>query len=406
MTSPTSTGISSPAPTSARVGRLTPLSGISLRSHPDRTQVRQFLKELRLPLAAGQAMLDLVEDAEVPETVRMALSAVRNQNEFLQQFVFDYAEYGRLEQNVVQPRPGDVSLRSWLKERLDPEVERAASLGLDLVVTYRSFLPNTVVFDEALVARTLTSVLHVATQRALPGRLDLSVSYEEARGSGRPAQLVVEVSSHGGGFSEIELGYVFAPFHVRDAAARPLLGLTLAHRLTELLGGELRVESPGRSVCNYRLSLTAEPGEHAVWIDPTADAGHLGPVRPGRVLFVGGCERSFERCRATLERAGYQLERAEREEQVLPRIEHTPTRWSAVVVDPTCTGEHLSGFVGAVRELGFGAALIAIVDSAAATDAQIAGVDALLHAPSGGEMMQALRRTRDYSDRRNATNAS
>ena len=67
----------------------------------------------------------------------------------------------------------------------------------------------------------------------------------------------------------------------------PLLGLTLAHRMTELLGGELRIESPGRSVCRYRLALHAESSEDAVWIDPTGDGGHLGPVRPGRVLFVG-----------------------------------------------------------------------------------------------------------------------
>ena len=79
MNSPISSGIPDAAPPAARVGRLTPLHGVALRSHPDRAQLRQFLKELRVPLAAGQAMLDLVEESDVPESVRLAIHAVRNQ---------------------------------------------------------------------------------------------------------------------------------------------------------------------------------------------------------------------------------------------------------------------------------------------------------------------------------------
>ncbi|MFN3239986.1 MAG: sensor histidine kinase [Planctomycetota bacterium] len=389
MNSATSIGISSSASPMARVGRLTPLPGVALRSHPDRAQLRQFLKELRLPLAAGQAMLDLVEEADVPEAVRMAMNAVRNHNEYLQQFVSDYAEFGRLEQDAVQPSPVEVALRAWLEQALRDEADRATELGLEVAVTYRSFLPDRVVFDAVLVRRAIAAVLHVAMQRALPGRFDVRISYEEAPGGDRPAQLVVEVATHGGGFAEIELGYVFAPFHVRDAAARPLLGLTLAQRLTELLGGELRVESPGRSVCSYRLALRAEPSERAVWIDPTGDGGHLGLVRPGKVLVVGSCERSFERCRTALQHAGYQVERAEREELVLPRIDRTPNRWCAIVVDTTCRGERLAGFAGAIRALGFGNRLLSLCDDEA-VEARASGVDEVVPAPGGAIAQQAL----------------
>lgn len=406
MNSPISSGIPDAAPPAARVGRLTPLHGVALRSHPDRAQLRQFLKELRVPLAAGQAMLDLVEESDVPESVRLAIHAVRNQNEFLEQLVLDYFEYGRLEQDAVRPSPVDVPLHGWLVEVLDREIALAEELSLDVVVTYRSFLPDRAVFDPDLVRRAVRAVLQVALQRALPGRLDVQVRYDEARGADRPAQLVLEVATHGGGFSEIELGYVFVPFHVRDAASRPLLGLTLAHRMTELLGGELRVESPGRSVCSYRLALHAESSEGAVWIDPTGDGGHLGPVRPGRVLFVGRCDRSFQRCRVTLEAEGYQLERVEREEQVLPRIEQTPTRWSAVVVDPSCTGDFLAGFAGAIRQLGFGAVLVALMPDEVLVGGRVEGVDALLHQPKGAAMLTALRSARSYSDRKKATSAS
>jgi len=46
------------APTTPRFGRLVPLEGIAVRPHPERAQVRQFLHELQLPLAAQQGLLD------------------------------------------------------------------------------------------------------------------------------------------------------------------------------------------------------------------------------------------------------------------------------------------------------------------------------------------------------------
>ena len=390
----------------ALVGRLTPLPGVLVREHPHRRHVQQFLKELRLPLAAGQAMLDLVRDVALPESVELALAAIRNHNEFLQRLTSDYSEYGRLEQNTVAAKPAEELLRPWLDAQFAAQTRAASELGIELLVGFRSFLPSSVMLDGGLVARALDSILHVAMQRSRPGRLDLSVSFDESHTEGAASQLVLDVRSRGGGFREIEHGYVFSPFHVRDAAARPLLGLSLGQRLAELLGGGLRVESSGASMCSYRLSVAAEPAEHAVWLDPVSNGAHLGPVRPGRVLFVGRCGSTVERCRGALERAGYTVDRAEREELVLSRLESRTSRWSAVVVDATCTGETLWGFVDAVRELGYGAALVSLVEDSAECRRPVAGVDAILCAPNGQLLLKALREARDYNDRKKAIKAS
>src|SRR5690606_8688823 len=193
---------------------------------------------------------------------------------------------------------------------------------------------------------------------------------------------------------------------VRDAAARPLLGLSLAQRLAELLGGDLRIDSPGTSVCNYRLTVAAEPADQSVWLDPSTDGAQFGPVRPGRVLFVGGCERTVDRSRSALERAGYIIERAAREELVLARLQNEPTRWSAVLVDATCAGATLLGFVDALRGLGFGAALVALVQDSSDAGKVVSGLDAMLYDPNGSLLLKALRDARDYKDRKNAISAS
>lgn len=390
----------------ARVGRLTPLPGVAKRAHPDRRQVRQFLKELRLPLAASESMLELIREEALPESVGMALNAVRNHNEFLQRLVLDFCAYGQLEQDTVEPKPCVVKLRDWLDALLLQQQRLAPDLSVELAINYRSFLPSHVIFDGELVAKAIASVLHVAMQRSLPGRLGLAIVYDEDASKGASPQLRIEVATRGGGFSELEQGYVFAPFQVRDAAARPLLGLSLAQRLSELLGGDLRVESPGASVCHYRLSVAAEPAPQAVWLDPTGTGSHLGPVRPGRILFVGRCLRTVERCRGALQREGYSVERVEREELVLARLESEPLRWSAVVVDATCTAENLLGFVDAIRVRGYGAPVVAVVAEPKDAGCQVAGLDGWIYAPNGTLLLKMLQEARAYSERKNATNAS
>lgn len=373
------------------VGLLRPLPGISVRPQPDREQLHRFLEELQLPLRASGSMLDLLEDTELTEPVAMALAALRNHNDYLRKLVDDYGTCSRLEQDGVVPQLASCDTLAWLDDFFMAQRQHAAGLGLDLIVKLRSFVPDWIVFDPVLVAKAFEAMLHVAMQRSLPTQLAVSVRYVESRPPSEPAQLVIECQTRGGGFDEIELGYVFAPFQVRDAAARPLLGISLGQRFAELAGGGLSVESTSPSTCTYRMSVCAEPVARAKWLDPVARTGHFGPVRPGRVLFVGRCERTVRRCTAALERAGYSIDRAEREELALPRIEEQPERWSAIVVDATCTGERLLGFVDATRARGFGGRMIALVEDVTEANRAIPGVDRMVYAPSGSMMLQVLR---------------
>ena len=260
-----------------RVGRLAPLSGVALRDHPDRAHVKQLLRDLHLPMLSLRALLELCRDDAVPEPVRVALRAAENQAEYVQQLVEEFDECGRLEQDLVRPTPREVSLCDWLAARFEAVRAAARPLGIDVVPTLRSLMPSAVAFDPAMVQRALEAVVDVAVQRARAGRVDLRAAFEEACDQ-HDARLVFEVATRGGGFGEVERGYAFVPFRVRDAASRPLLGLTIGQRLCELLGGELSVESPGPSVCTYRLMVAAEPVADAVWLDPMRAADELGPV--------------------------------------------------------------------------------------------------------------------------------
>lgn len=266
-----------PAP--VRIGRLRPLPGVSLRSHPDRDQVRRLLGGLHAPLAEIGSMLDLARQIEVPDAVCVALLAAQQQSEYLLGLVDEFAELGQLELDRVAPAPHRVALRPWWEACLAEQRELSATLGIALEPRFRSFLPSSAWFDGALGARALAAVLRTALLRALPGAVAVRVAWDDGGVGGHSGRLAIEVATRGGGFDDVEQGYVFTPFAVRDAASRPLLGLAIAHRLCELLGGSLTLHSPGAAACTYRFEIAAAPGDDATWVDPLAPACDYGPVK-------------------------------------------------------------------------------------------------------------------------------
>ena len=271
MYPPSTSNPATPAVPPVRVGRLVPAVGVAPRAQPDRDQLRQFLREVQLPLAAIQAMLELAEAPTLPLATRMALRAAGNHADHLLDLVGDYVELDRLEAESVTPRPVVVELQPWIDGCLATQRHKTARSGNELRSQHRSFLPSRVEFDAALAARAIDAVLRVAVLRALPGHVDVRIAYTHDRNTPAHSELQIEIATRGGGFDEIESGYVFLPFSVRDGSSRPLLGLGNAQRLCTLLGGYLRVQSDGPAAASYKLSMRARPCPGAVWVDPLGD---------------------------------------------------------------------------------------------------------------------------------------
>jgi hypothetical protein len=343
------------APPGPRIGRLVPLTGIAVRPHPERAQVRQFLHELQLPLAAQQSLLDLIDEGAVPAPLQMALHAVIEHNRYLLELVGEYSELGELEVDGVHPVATRLTLANWLAANLSAWRVDAERNGHELQVVHRSFLPSHVLVDARLLLRAVEAVLQVAFARALRGTVELRLAYVHGRVQNGPGQLRLEVVTGGGGFSELEQGYAFAPFQVRDAAERPRLGLAIAQRLCALLGGVLTIDSRGRASCCYRLELPMAATADAQWFDPVVGASRLlGPVHPGRVLFVGCVDDVRTLCAPLLLRTGFTVvDCGGGADAVARTLAEDPAGWSACVFDDEGNWQAAAVALDAARAAGF-----------------------------------------------------
>lgn len=386
------------------VGRLVPLTGITVRPHPDRVMLHRFLQELRLPLATIDSFLDLLLVQELPAPAQQALSSILENTRYLGQLVGDYAHFSRLEGDQVKPCPSRTSPLGWLEAILAPHTASAAELGLELAVVHRSFLPSVADFDAELASEALGAVLRTAMHRALPGEMQVRVSYQSGGGVGseQPARLHFEVATQGGGFRELDQGYVFEAFHATDAAQRPMLGLSVAQRLALLLGGELTIDSPGARSCSYRLSFLAPPAAGACWIDPMLGPDHsLGLIFPGLVLFAEVGNDNQLLCASPLRRAGYGVEFVASLSALRARLGELRTELVSVVVDASLPGLDLSTLARELRELGCRGSILLL--AGAPLQHEPVGCEAVLMAPIvASELVQRLQQ-RAQSDNRNAT---
>ena len=116
---------------------------------------------------------------------------------------------------------------------------------------------------------------------------------------------------------------------------------------------------------------------------PDLTVRQSAPIRVGRLVPLDGIPPG-----ALLQRAGYSTENVESEEILLQRLGNQCTDCSAVVLDATCSGVTLGGFVDALRAQGFGGKIVRCLP-AAAEASSLVFVDAVLPATFTGELLLA-----------------
>lgn len=381
-----------------------PLEGIALRTHPDRAVIAELLQDLRLPLVAAEQLLDLVGGHELPAAVQEALLGIAENTRHAAQLVADYQDISSLESGAVVVQPRAVAPAAWIARLLAPLFAGAVERQLEVDFAHRSLLPDIVEFDDAIAARAFEAVARTALSRAVPGPLRVRVRYMPAANCG---QLEIDVETRGGGFQELDQGYIFVPFCTRDQRRRPVLGLTVARRLCGLLGGELCVESPGPEACSYRLRLAAPMTRGALWIDPAAPGTRVvGCAMPGRALLVGATGPHVRGYGAALRRSGHQVDVAATPGDALSRLAATPDAFDLVMLVEAAAATHdIPGALAAVRAAGHGRLLAVIANGGPWPAADVVAGAAVEVGALLRELDAARLRLRQR-DFRNATSAS
>lgn len=245
--------------------------------------------ELRTPLNAVLGYAQLLEgDDDIPAPRRNGIRVIRRSAQHLSGLIDGLLDISRMEAGRLQIHRNEFRLAEFLDQIVDMVRLQANAAGLEFRFSRPPVLPAVVAADEKRLRQILLNLLSNAIKFTETGWVSLEMTY-------RSQVAVFSIRDSGLGIPEDDLQRIFGPFERGSLpAARNTpgtgLGLTIAHLLAQVMGGEVTVESEvGRGTCfSLRLMLAsvhrpagpkpAEPSERAAGSRRERPV-HVGPPR-------------------------------------------------------------------------------------------------------------------------------
>ncbi len=231
--------------------------------------------EIRTPLNGVIGMAYLLLDTPLSSSQHEYLDTIRSSGEALLTIVNDVLDFSKIEAGKMKLENVDFDLKTVLDESLELVASSAAAKNLRLSLDVAEQVPVSVVGDAGRLRQILLNFLSNAVKFTAAGSVSVFVSRQPTLG--KVVMLRFSVRDTGIGLSREQLAKLFQPFTQGDSSTTRHfggsgLGLIIAKRLAELMGGTVGVSSePGAgSIFWFDVCLMSGTGRQP---SPVAAAG-------------------------------------------------------------------------------------------------------------------------------------
>jgi len=219
--------------------------------------------ELRTPLTAILGYTEILGDLErVSSADRTeALATIHRNGQHLLGVINDILDLSKIEAGKLTIGPEPTDVRSLIGDVLESLDVRARAKGIRLEWSRDDLSPEIVLTDPIRLRQILMNLVGNAIKFTESGGVSLHLSTRVDLDEG-VAMLDFAVSDTGIGMSDEQVARLFAPFEqVDNSAGRRFggtgLGLAISHRLAEMLGGRIEVDSRPSQGSTFVLSIPA-----------------------------------------------------------------------------------------------------------------------------------------------------
>lgn len=223
--------------------------------------------ELRTPLQSvlGYAQL-LAEKPDMSDDHKRGLNIIHRSGQYLTDLIEGLLDISKIEAGRLDLFRNQTKLPELICQLTEMFTVQAAKKNLRLRCTIHNALPDLVITDEKRLRQILINLLSNAVKYTPEGEVEFEVTYRNQVAEFR-------IRDTGPGISEDNLARIFDPFErVRNAESANLpgtgLGLTIVKLLTEIMGGDLQVDSRPGEGTEFRVTLMLPWVEQAVTDEP------------------------------------------------------------------------------------------------------------------------------------------
>ncbi len=208
--------------------------------------VANISHEIRTPLAAVIGLTEILLSQTLKDEEALLASQCHKSAQSLLEIVNDILDFSKIEADKLGLDIGDFDLRAMVAETVELFERQAEEKKLQLSMAVDSDVPEILSGDSVRLKQILTNLLSNSVKFTERGEINVVVRLV-AREDGQ-ATVEFSVSDTGIGLSQEEIETLFHPFvQVNGESTRNQggtgLGLSISKRLTELMVGEISVES-------------------------------------------------------------------------------------------------------------------------------------------------------------------
>ncbi|MBB4799491.1 signal transduction histidine kinase/CheY-like chemotaxis protein [Brevundimonas bullata] len=217
--------------------------------------------ELRTPMNGVLGAAQLLSATRLEGTQREYLSIIRNSGDNLLSLLNDILDMTKIEAGKMSFDVVDVQMEDLHRRVIGPFEAQAEAKGLKLVSTFEGEIPAVVRGDPLRVCQVVQNLLSNAVKFTDRGEIRYTV--RGRRISERRVGFDFSVADSGSGISREDLDRLFQPFtQVDNSSTRRFggtgLGLTIARRMAQIMGGDITVTSRLGEGSTFTLSIEGE----------------------------------------------------------------------------------------------------------------------------------------------------